>query len=152
MKHLWLRQFLLWGPDIIAMKVTKGTKYDCNFGRQTNQIWVQSLQWGTNMKFILWMQSQLPIGSYMIAMIKNLFPRDSSRNHSHVTLHELQYCNHIKSQLGKIAITIRNWHSNHIWSSFYQDCIHTRSSLRSSLLSYLFPMIQIIAIISSPAQ
>ena len=102
----------------------------------------------------------------MIAMIDNLLSRDSSKNHSHVTLGQIFILQSYSVPIGKDC--------NHIWSDsvltlqsylvplvmkiafilgphFDHHCNHIWSSLLERLQSYLVPMIKIIAIICGPA-
>ena len=49
--HIWLQSKLPWGPYMIAILVTIGTKYDCNHqfkADHINDLWLQPFQIGTN--------------------------------------------------------------------------------------------------------
>ena len=89
---------------MIAISVLKRTIYDCN---------------------------PIQKGSNMIAIIDNSFPRDSSRNQSHVG----QFST-LQSYLVPIG----------------KDCNHIWSVLEFRLQSYLVPVVKTIAITSGTAQ
>ena len=105
-----------WGPNMLAISNSKRTIYACNLFQQ---------------------------GPNMLAIIKILFSRDSSRNHSHVTLERFP-------TLQAYLVTIE------------KDCRHKQSDLDlrlqaylvsflSRLQAYLVPIIKIIATICYPA-
>ena len=94
----------------------------------------------------------------MLAIIENLLSRDSSRNHSHVTLGRFPTLQAYSVQLKEIASIyspIRIWiviMITSIFCSFYdQDCKNFWSRSFLSLEAYWVPVIIIIAIICGPA-
>ena len=89
---------------MIAMSIPNRTIYDCNLSQ---------------------------LGPNMIAMIDNLLSRDSSKNHSHVTLGRISILQSYLVPIGKDC--------NHIWS----DSVLT-------LQSYLVPLVMKIAFILGP--
>ena len=99
-----MQSSLLMGPNMIAMSIPNRTIYDCNLSQ---------------------------LGPNMIAMIDNLLSRDSSKNHSHVTLGRISILQSYLVPIGK-------------------DCYHIWSDSKLRLQSYLVPILANIAIIFSP--
>ena len=146
---------------MIAIKVTMGTKYDCNFDHKRDQLWLQSRsRKGPNMtailvtkrtlfecnvdhnKDLIWLQCWLKkglnmmqchfwIGQYMFAIS---FQRDI------IWLECLNSSwNHVTMISGQI-----------VWKQIFDDCNHIRSFLWSTLHSYLVLLKLKIAIILGP--
>ena len=119
------------------MLITKGTRYDCNLGHEEDLIWLQSwAQKGLDMIAMSVLNrttydcNLCQKGHNMIAIIENLFWRDSSRNHSHVTpgrFSTLQFCpfwkrlqSYLVPFLVNIEIIFGPYHKNycnHKWST-----------------------------------
>ena len=84
-----------------AIMITKETKYACNRKSKTDHLWLQSL----------------PKGPNMLAIIENLFSRDSCRHHYHVTLGPLSTLQAYLVPLEEIAAIhgpFRIWDCKHL--------------------------------------
>ena len=80
-------------PNIVAIIFITGTNYDCNVDNKGDLIWMQyQFPRGLNMLAIshpkrnIYACNLFHKGPNKLAIIENLFSRDSSRNHSHVIL------------------------------------------------------------------
>ena len=93
MDHIWLQSKLRWGPNMIAILITNGTKYDCNDNHNGDHIWLQSVPIKTKKTAI------------MFTWLK----------------HEFRDCNHIWSLMERIAIIYGVNCDNciHIWFSLW---------------------------------
>ena len=123
--HCWV--FYRAGPLMIAINFMIETKYECNVNYYY-QIWLQWYsEWGPNMNAISipnWTIYDCNIFQKepnMIAMIQNLFSRDSSRNHVHVTLAKFpilqSYLVHFVIKIVIIFFPYHKNYCNHKWST-----------------------------------
>ena len=106
-------------PLMIAIIFMLETKYNCNNGHERDLIWLQSSsQRGPNTiansvpNPTIYDCNLFQKGPNMIAVIENLFSRDSSRNHSHVTVGKFLILQSYLVLFEKDYGTIRNWHCN----------------------------------------
>ena len=68
MDHICLQLFLRQGPDILAMKETIETKYACDLGHKTDLISFDNVDYKGD---LIYLQSQIRIGLYMLAISSN---------------------------------------------------------------------------------
>ena len=125
---------------MVAIIFKTRTNYACNVDNKGDliHVWMQSqFQRGLNMlaisnpKRTIYACNLFQLGPHMLAIIENLFSRDSSRNHSHVILERF-------STLQAYVVPNKQ-DCKHIWSAdwfWIWNCKHIKSALKLRLHSY----------------